>query len=101
MTQSTHPLIASRIGMTRRSFLRQSGVCFLVPLFRGGRRGQPILAPGPWFAEVARKAGISAFRDTCGSLAKDFLVESVGSGVALFDYNNDRLLDILLINGSS
>ena len=26
------------------------------------RVGQPILAPGPWFTDVAEKAGLTAFR---------------------------------------
>src|SRR5207248_6778270 len=34
-------------------------------------------------------------------LAKDYLVETVGSGVAVFDYNNDGLQDLLVVNGSS
>ena len=55
----------------------------------------------PWFVDLAKQSGLSAFRDTCGSPAKDYLVETVGSGVALFDYNGDGLLDILLVNGSS
>lgn len=78
-----------------------SSLCFIVPLFRDGSRGQPIAAPGPWFADIAMRSGIGAFRDQCGSAAKDYLVETVGSGVALFDYNNDGLTDIFLVNGSS
>jgi hypothetical protein len=90
-------------ALGRRGFLKSStgGLCFLVPLFYGGRQGQPVLAQGPWFADIARRAGLTAFRDQCGSLAKDYLVETVGSGVALFDYNHDGLLDIFLVNGSS
>lgn len=90
-------------GPSRRDFLRQTlgCLCFIVPVFRNGRQGQPVLAPGPWYADVAMKAGLTAFRDTCGSAAKDYLVETVGSGVALFDYNNDGLLDVLFVNGSS
>jgi len=72
----------------------------VIPLFRG-RLGQPVLAPAPWFIDTARAAGLAAFRDRCGSLAKQYLVETLGSGVALFDYNQDGLVDVLLVNGSS
>jgi hypothetical protein len=86
--------------LNRRSFLGGCGtLCFAVPLFRGGRLGPPVLAPGPWFVDASQKAGLASFRDTCGSLAKEYLVETVGSGVAFFDYNNDGLLDVLLVNG--
>lgn len=77
------------------------GLCFIVPLFRGGSAGQPVLAPGPWFVDAAKRAGLAAFHDSCGTAAKDYLVETVGGGVALFDYNNDGLLDVFLVNGSS
>jgi enediyne biosynthesis protein E4 len=94
----------------RRSFLRRGlgGVCLLIPQFYGGRLGEAAIVPGlpagearPWFVDVARQSGLAAFRDTCGGMAKDYLVETVGSGVALFDYNNDGLLDVYFVNGSS
>lgn len=93
-----HPILRPR-----RQFLRScmGGLCVVIPLFQGGRQGAPLLAPGPAFAEIARQAGLDAFRDTCGSVAKDYLVETVGSGVALFDYNHDGLLDVLMVNGST
>jgi enediyne biosynthesis protein E4 len=97
------PLPPSAGSLTRRGFLRQcaTGPFFIIPLFRNGLLGQPVLAPNPWFIDIAKEAGLSAFRDTCGDLAKDYLVETLGSGVALFDYNNDGLMDILFVNGSS
>ena len=89
--------------LSRRDLLRWGlgATCFIVPLFRNGSLGQPVAAPGPWFVDVAKEAGLGAFRDTCGSPAKDYLVETVGSGIAVFDYNNDGLQDIFLVNGSS
>jgi hypothetical protein len=88
---------------SRRDFLRRGvgASCFILPLFSNGTLGQPVPAPGPWFVDVAKQAGLSAFRDTGGSPAKDYRVETVGSGVAVFDYNNDGLQDIFLVNGSS
>lgn len=93
----------SRIGQSRRQHLQSlaGGLCFIIPVFRGGRQGQPVLAPGPWFGEMAQRAGLDAFRDTCGSIAKNYLVECAGSGVALFDYNHDGLLDVFFLNGST
>jgi hypothetical protein len=78
-----------------------SGLCFVIPTFSGGKLGQPVLAPGPWFVDVANKAGLTTFQDTSGSPLKNYLVETMNGGVAIFDYNNDGLMDILLVNGST
>ena len=87
---------------SRRDLMRWcAGLCFIVPLFRNGDFGQPVLAPGPWFIDAANQSGLAAFHDTCGAPAKDYLIEAIGSAVAVFDYNNDGLMDIFLVNGST
>jgi enediyne biosynthesis protein E4 len=89
--------------LNRRRFLRQclAAPSFLIPILRKGTLGPPIQAPNPWFIDMAGNSGLATFRNTCGSSVKDYLIETLGSGVALFDYNNDGLVDIFLVNGSS
>ena len=50
------------------------------------------------FADRTSAVGID-FRHQRGASDQKHLVETVGSGCALFDYDNDGWLDILLING--
>lgn len=51
------------------------------------------------FADVTREAGIN-FVHNNGAFGKKYLPETMGSGVAFFDYNNNGWLDILFINGT-
>jgi hypothetical protein len=52
------------------------------------------------FTDVAASAGLTV-RNIAGTASKDFLVDSTGSGVAFFDYDNDRDQDALIVNGST
>ena len=36
-----------------------------------------------------------------GTPAKDYIIETKGSGVGLIDYDNDGWLDIYIVNGST
>jgi hypothetical protein len=49
------------------------------------------------FKDITRQAGI-AFVHNNGAFGKKYLPESLGSGCAFFDYDNDGDQDILLIN---
>jgi enediyne biosynthesis protein E4 len=49
------------------------------------------------FADVTQDSGIS-FRHNSGAFGKKYLPETLGSGCAFFDYDNDGWLDILLVN---
>src|SRR5277367_1025355 len=57
------------------------------------------------FQEVAEKAGLTRWRHVMGNGNSNddpkFILETVGSGVALLDYDNDGWLDIYLVNGST
>jgi len=53
------------------------------------------------FQDVAEKAGLTRWRHVMGTDDVRFILETVGSGVALLDYDNDGWLDIYLVNGST
>jgi hypothetical protein len=53
------------------------------------------------FQDIAEKAGLSKWQHVMGTPEKQFIIETVGSGVALLDYDNDGWLDIYLVNGST
>ncbi len=50
------------------------------------------------FADITRQAGIRFVHNT-GAFGKKYLPETMGSGCAFLDYDNDGNPDILLING--
>src|SRR5579859_2993445 len=52
------------------------------------------------FIDVAEKAGLHTPNVWGGVTSKRIIVETKGSGVAFFDYDNDGWLDIYLTNGS-
>ncbi len=53
------------------------------------------------FQDIARAAGLTSWTHKSGTPGKVYILETVGSGVALFDYDNDGWLDIYLVNGST
>lgn len=52
------------------------------------------------FVEIARKAGID-FRHNNGARGKKYMPETVGAGVAFFDYDNDGWQDVLFVNSDN
>ena len=53
----------------------------------------------PKFADVTSVLGLS-FQYIASHTSRKYLLETMGSGVALFDYDNDGRLDIFLVNGA-
>ncbi len=55
----------------------------------------------PVFQDVTRAAGLAAWQHHVGSTRPTLISESLGSGVALLDFDGDGWLDIYLVNGST
>ena len=55
-------------------------------------------ASHPHFVDITRSAGIHFIHNN-GAFGKEYLPETLGSGVAFIDYNNSGRQSILLING--
>ena len=106
---------------SRREFLRQLGrlgtvvpASFLVPgSWASALQKQPASAAvrkaakvaGPEagfsFTDIAAEAGLSGAVNVFGGVErKRYLLEEIGCGVALFDYDHDGWLDIFFVNGT-
>jgi enediyne biosynthesis protein E4 len=97
-------------------------------IFRNSRRRQPIFAalrilfaallpfslllavqeppskspkpPLAYFTDIAKQAGLTMTNTFGGVSSKKYIIETTGTGVAIFDYDNDGWPDIFLVNGT-
>jgi len=53
----------------------------------------------PRFTDITSASGIT-FEYLASHTSKKYLIETMGSGVALFDYDNEGRLDIFVVNGA-
>src|SRR5580704_910863 len=80
--------------------------CFLLtaPVPFGVAQTQSIASPpgsgaAGAFVDVAQRLGLN-FQYRSSHTSKKYLLETMGAGVALFDYDNDGRLDIFVVNGA-
>src|SRR5438309_693361 len=87
-------------GPRSRFGLVCAGWCLSCLLLSGC--GHALDSPGadsmPPFRDAAEETGL-IFHHVNGMSVQYYLPEIVGAGVALFDYNNDGKLDVLLLQG--
>jgi hypothetical protein len=53
------------------------------------------------YEDVTAKTALANFKHRAGSAAKDYILDTPSSGLAIFDYDNDTRPDIYLLNGST
>ena len=64
-----------------------------------GPRAEKATPPAVKFADVTQELGIR-FKHESSPTTQKYLLETMGSGVALFDCDNDGRLDIFFVNGA-
>lgn len=90
--------------ISRRQFLTRAPIAGLLAAIDPQQFSHAVtaqdapLVPGD-FVDVAVQAGVDFLHQAPHSTRK-YLLETMGSGVALFDYDNDGRLDIFLVNGA-
>ncbi len=57
--------------------------------------------PIAYFIDTAEKAGLTMTNVFGGKDTKKYIIETTGTGVAIFDYDNDGWPDIFLVNGTT
>ncbi len=78
--------------------------CAVLLIAPPARNQQPPAAPAVpatpgHFTDITAKSGVT-FLGRASHTPKKYLIETMGSGVALFDYDNDGRLDLFLVNGA-
>lgn len=61
--------------------------------------GRGAVEPLIEIADISVEAGLTHVFPNGGQESKEFIIETTGSGSAVFDYDNDGLLDALVISG--
>jgi hypothetical protein len=66
-----------------------------------GSSTREVSEQGVKFVDVARSSGLFVMNVNGAAEKKTYIIESTGSGIASFDYNNDGYPDIFIVNGTT
>lgn len=89
-----------------------AAACLVAEAFQGmGRTTRPVRTGKPVetdlapitvdFHDVAESAGLTAVNVSGGTTTKKYILETTGNGIAVFDTDNDGLLDVFAANGTT
>ena len=97
-------IVDSLGGVSGKALIIASCVAVILALSQALGQIHPASpSPGPpvpgMFVDVTEKVGVH-FKQEASKTSKKYLLETMGSGVAVFDCDNDGRLDIFLANGA-
>jgi hypothetical protein len=91
------------VNLDRDAIMRCSWALAMMLLFvvatRFGKAQPHSVSNGGAFVDVTQRLGVN-FQYRSSHTSKKYLLETMGPGVALLDYDNDGRLDIYLVNGA-
>ena len=88
-----------------RSHARLFSLILILPVLTGEVSAQANATNGGQrianFVDIAQKAGLAMKNVFGGVDTKKYIIETTGTGVAIFDYDNDGWPDIFFVNGTT
>jgi hypothetical protein len=84
--------------MTYGRWLPPAALLGLLAALLAGCRKPPTAPVSPWFEDATTAVGLDFTHDAGPVDQRYFMPQSMGSGVALFDFDGDGLLDVYLLN---
>jgi hypothetical protein len=79
-------MVSIRVGALLALLLAGVGLAIDAPVF---------------FEDIARSSGLTVANTSGGTAHKDYILETTGNGVAIFDYDDDGAEDIFIANGTT
>src|SRR5262249_51941045 len=87
--------------MLRASFAALVSVSLVFAVDDPPKKTSKPAQPLAYFNDVAKTAGLTMMNVFGGTDTKKYIIETTGTGVAIFDYDNDGWPDIFIVNGTT
>ncbi len=99
-TPFPHVSIASQLVIGSAGFLALAGALAPAQEPTAPQKAKE-LSPIAQFMDIGQKAGLTMTNVFGGVDTKKYIIETTGTGIAIFDYDNDGWPDIFIVNGTT